>query len=58
MHLNEMWGLRWTEQRWTQNLANVWERKGLEQSKMFVIRVMLEILPFGEKATMRGIKNG
>jgi len=45
LHLNKIWRLAWTKQRWAHTLMNVWKSKDLEQSKMFVIRVMLGILP-------------
>ena len=57
-HLNTMWGLAWTEERWSQTLTNVWQSKGLEQNKMFIIRVTLGILPTGEKIAARHIGDG
>ena len=53
-----MWGLAWLVQRWAQCLMNVWQSKGIEKSRIFVIKVMLGLLPTGEKIAARHIGDG
>ena len=48
----------WPAQRWSQCLMNVWQSKGAEKNRIFVIRVMLGLLPTGEKIAARHIGNG
>ena len=58
LYLNRIWGVTWTLQRWSQSLMNVWQSKGGEKNRMFVIRVMLGFLPTGEKIAARHIGDG
>ena len=58
LHLNRIWGVTWTMQRWSQSLMNVWQSKGGEKNRMFVIRVMIGLLPTGEKIAARHIGDG
>ena len=58
LHLNKMWGVAWPAQRWSQCLINVWQSKSTEKNKTFGIRVMLGLLPTGEKIAARHIGDG
>ena len=53
-----MWGVAWLAQRWSQCLMNVCQSKSMEKNRIFVIRVMLGLLPRGEKIATRHIDDG